>query len=58
MRAVVFMNKIAITFVILFSLRSRQRERLHAMGLSVCLSACLSVCLFCLSVSRQNAIRT
>jgi len=35
----------------LLSRRSRQRERLHAMGLSICLLVCLSVCPF-----AKNAI--
>ena len=37
--------------LILLSRRSRQRERLHATGLSICSSVCLFVCL---SVCRQN----
>ena len=37
----------------LLSRRSRQRERLHASGLSSCSSVCLSVCL---SPKYKNAI--
>jgi len=40
----------------LLSRRSQQRERLNAMGLSICLFKCLFVCLsVCLSVYRENA---
>jgi len=41
----------------LWSRRSRQRERLHATGVSICSSVCLFVCLFvCLSPNCKNAI--
>jgi len=42
--------------VYLLSRRSRQRERLHATGLSICSSVSLFVCLSALSPNCKNAI--
>ena len=41
----------------LLSRRSRQRERLHASGLSSCSSVCLSVCLSVAKIQKRDFIK-
>ena len=46
-----------IDFSVILSRRSRQRERLHAMGMSICLLVCLSVCLSFAKMQKRDFLK-